>query len=371
MIEPDRLTAWSHARQRLGRSGPDARTTLRELVGVYSAHPTAPLALAARLPGLSRSAFAQLEARREAVRVVGMRGSSFLVPLELADDVVAATRQSLATRPGVLHARGLDEATYAALAPRILEATQRPINPAELRAALRATPNDERPYFAMRLMAREGLIVRVGTGRVRTDALRWIATEAWLGRPLGEVDREAALARLAAAYLRGYGPARLEDFAWWAGLPRGRARAAIGATSTVEVGPGLLLPAELEQAWSTTVPLESDAMDALPKWDPYTMGYAPDGRGRLVDDAHLPLAYSTPATRIGATAGDGLPLLLRGGRAVARWEHRLAGPAMSVTILPFELRGRYANKLLAEAEPAFAPIGDLLEANVELRLAPP
>jgi hypothetical protein len=370
MIEPERLSAWSYARQRLGQAQPDVLTTLRDVAGVYSAHPTAPLALAARVRGLTRSAFGELEERRQAVRVVGMRGSAFLVPLDLADDVVGATRQEPGRLPGLLRSRGLDEATYASLKPRILEATRDPISPAALRGALGAAPDDERPYFAMRLMSREGLVLRVGTGRVRTDDLRWVATEAWLGRPLGEVDREVALARLAQAYLRGYGPARVQDFAWWAGIPGGRARTAIGSIATVEVTDGLLLPADLEAAWHATVPLGADAIDVLPRWDPYTMGLAPDGRSRLVDDAHRSLAYSTADTRIGATAGDGLPLVLRGGRAVATWGHRLSGALMAVTIAPFEVSRRRARELLARAEPAFDPIGELFEARVELTLAP-
>ncbi len=337
------------------------------MAGVYSAHPTAPLALAARVPGLTRQAFAELEASRRAVRVVGMRGSGFLVPLELADDVFGATRLALDDHPAILRSRGLDPATYAALKPRILDAAREPLSPAGLREALGAERDDERPYFAMRLMAREGTIIRVGTGRVRTDDLRWVATEAWLGRPLRDVDRDAALARLADVYLRSFGPARVADFAWWAGVPRRRAEIAIGTVSTVAVAEGLLLPVELRAAWEATEPLDPETIDVLPKWDSYTMAYAPDGRSRLVADQHLPLAYSTAATRIGATAGDGLPLLLRRGRAVASWGHRLTGARMEVTIAPFDAGARDARTLLAAVEPAFGPIGELFEAQVELR----
>ncbi len=271
-----------------------------------------------------------------------MRGSAFLVPIELADDVIAATRRQADWQPSFLRSRGLDTASYAALKPRVLAAATEPLTPTELRHALGAADDDQRPYFAMRLMAREGTIVRVGTGRMRSDDLRWVATEAWLGRGLGEGDPDAALSRLAAAYLGGYGPARVQDFAWWAGVTRRRATAAMGKVETVEVADGLHLPADLETAWRKTDALDPGAIDVLPKWDAYTMGYAPDGRARLVDDAHLGLAYSTAATRIGATAGDGLPLVLRGGRAVATWVHRLNGSRMTVTLHPFDetARGR-------------------------------
>lgn len=369
--DPERLRAWSYHRQLLGAVSPDPATALHRVVAVYSAHPTAPLSLGARVRDLTPGAFRALEEQRLAVRIVAMRGSGFLVPLELADDLVAATRRAGALTPAALRARGLDEADYRDLKPRILEATRRPMTPAQLDRALGTGPGDRRAYFAMRLMAREALIVRVGAGRLRTDDLRWVATDAWLGRPLGEVDPAAAVARLAAAYLAAYGPARVEDLAWWAGLPRRRAAAALAAVTTLDVGGGLLLRAADRDAWRDVAPVAEGAIDVLPKWDPYTMGHAPDGRARLVDDAHLDLAYSTAETRVGATAGDGLPLVLRNGRAVAAWSHRLEPGRIAVAVRPFVADVAAAGALLEGARPAFAAIGRLLDDSVDVRLAGP
>lgn len=363
----ERLRAWSYRQQFLGRAAEDALAALRRVVGVYSSHPSGPLTLHARTD-LSAAGFAALERDKLAVRIVGMRGSAFLVPLESADRIAAATRRSGAWSPGELRARGLDERTFAALRPRVMEAAAAPITPIQLRRALGAEPGDQRPYFTMRLMAREGLVVRVGTGRVRTDDLRWVATEAWLGRPLGAVDARDALAWLARAYLDGYGPARLEDFAWWAGVPRRGAREAIETVETVEVAPGLLLPATQRPAWEACPPVGPDAVDVLPKWDAYEMGHAPDGRARLLDDVHLSLAFTTGATRVGATAGDGLPLLVRAGRAAATWSHRLDGRRMAVTVRPFDLTAREARDLVDLARPAFERVAELFGAEVSVSL---
>jgi hypothetical protein len=46
------------------------------------------------------------------------------------------------------------------------------------------------------------------------------------GRPPSDVDPEEALARLAARYLTGHGPATARDLAAWAGVPLGTARRA-------------------------------------------------------------------------------------------------------------------------------------------------
>ncbi len=377
MDDPARLRAWSYRRQgldgiagdaRAAHGASDALSALKDVVAVYSSHPTAPLALHARVGGFTAADFAELERERRAVRIVAMRESGFLAPLETADILVAATRKDVQRRIGLLRARGLDPATYASLKPRVLDALREPMAPAQLDRALGVDHGDRTAYFTMRVMARESLVLRVGFGRVRTDDLRWVATDAWLGRSLGDVDPAVALAGLAAFYLHGYGPARVRDFAWWAGVALGRARAAVAAVPTEEIAPGLLLAAGDRTAWDAGIDLDPDAVAVLPKWDPYTMGYAPDGRGRLVEDGHLPLAYSTAETRIGATSGDGLPLILVGGRAVATWSHRLAGPSMRVTLTPFEAVGSAGAALLERARPQFARVGEFLGAAVEIEL---
>ncbi|HEX2076618.1 MAG TPA: crosslink repair DNA glycosylase YcaQ family protein, partial [Longimicrobium sp.] len=138
-----------------------------------------------------------------------------------------------------------------------------------------------------------------------------------------------------------------------------RAAEALRGAETVDVGGGLLLPAELADAFASVKPLEPDAIALLPKWDAYTMGYAPDGRQRFVDDAHLRLAYSTAKMGAGATSGDGNPLVLRGGHAVAAWSHRFSGDRMTVTVTPFEPGA--ANSLPRDG--LFDEIGQLLGAK--------
>jgi hypothetical protein len=215
----------------------------------------------------------------------------------------------------------------------------------------------------MRVMAREGLVIRIGAGRVRTDDLRWVATEAWLGRPFDDLDPDEALAWLAGAYLGAFGPARVADFAWWAGVTRRRAASAVATVATVDVGAGLRLPESQADAWAVSRPIDPDAVAVLGKWDPYPMGYAPDGRQRFVEDDHLGLAYSTAATRVGATSGDALPIILLGGRAVAGWTYRLAADRMEVEVRPFP--AMHARHLRPEQiRPAFEAIGDLLEAKL-------
>jgi hypothetical protein len=334
------------------------------VLAVYSSHPSGPLSLLARSAPFTPDSFGALEQRRQALRLPAMRGSAFLVPADAAGRIFSATRWSPAQLAARLRALSLDPDTYAALRPRILQAAREPISPRDLQRALKS---DASVVLAMRTMAREGLILRVGWNhRVRTDSLRWVATDAWLGRSLDEADPDAALRWLVEAYFGIFGPARVEDVAWWIGLPGGKARQVVSGLDLTAVEDGLLLPAHLADAYASVQPVDPDAIDVLPKWDPYTMGYAPDGRRRLVDDEHLPLAYTTAGSRVGATAGDGLPLILRGGRAVASWEHRLSGQQMVVTIRPFGTESLPEREVLAAA---FARVSTLLSASLDLNLS--
>src|SRR5262249_28767550 len=61
-----------------------------------------------------------------------------------------------------------------------------------------------------------------GGGRQQTFAL--LAEWAPTAKPL---EREAALAELARRYFSSHGPATLQDFAWWSGLPMADARAGL------------------------------------------------------------------------------------------------------------------------------------------------
>jgi hypothetical protein len=346
----ERLRSFSYRRQRLGRSHASPLQALRDVIGVYSTHPTAPLALLARCVSLTPAAFNEMERTGAAVRVSAMRGSIFLVPTDSLANILAATRVPLEKYAPTLRYASLTIQDFQKLAQGVLESCQQPATPADLRSV---GPADKDTYMVARVLARQGRILRVG-GSLRTDQLKYVATESWLGKPIEEADQRQAQKWLAAEYLRAFGPARAADFGWWAGLTRRSAEATLSELDTIDCD-GLLVLREDFDAFETVEPLGPDAVDVLPKWDSYTMGYAPDGRQRLVDDRFLNRAYTSVAGSPGATAGDGLPLVLRSGGAVASWSHRFDGNRLMVTVTPFE------GEQLADS--AFAAVGELLSAS--------
>ena len=331
----ERLRAWSWRRQLLADPADDPMDALRGVVAVYSSHPSAPLSLLCRSRGFGPEWLAQAEERRAVVRLAGPRGSIHLMPADTAPRIFAPVRLPLDKFAGNLAYAKIERGGYDRLKERMPEILREPMTPAEAQEAFGMGAN---LMTALRVMAYEGLVLRLG-GSLRTDVLRYVSTEAWLGHPLPEVDADESLRWLAAEYLRAFGPARVKDVAWWIGTSQKRAAEALRDAAVVDVGGGFLLPAELEADFASAGPVDAEAVAVLPKWDAYTMGYAPDGRQRFVADEHLPLAYSKAKTGgAGATSGDGNPLLLRGGRAVAAWSHKFTGDRMTVTLTPFEPR---------------------------------
>ena len=322
-----RVRAFTYNRQRLGDPAGTASAALTAVVAVYSAHPTAPLALAARTGSMTAAEFRALETKRAAVRIPGMRGSAFLAPTESAAMVFASARLSAAQVAKRLQRGGMDAARYASAADRVVAAAATPRLPRELEEA--AGVSGMEMSVLLRTLRFDGRLVARAEGSLRAANLRWVATEAWVPGALEVADPDAAAVALARAYLSGYGPARVADFTWWTGLPKGVAARALVEVDTIDVGEGLLLHRGDEAAFGS-VPAVRNTVDLLPKWDAYTMGHAPDGRRRFIHPDNQPLAY----VRKGVVApgqpniglpGDGYPVVLVGGEAVGTWSVSLKG----------------------------------------------
>lgn len=309
----DELRAFTYARQRLGRAAPDAATALRDILAVYSSHPSAPLALHARSERMTADDFRAVAAA--GLRVATMRGSVHLMESTAAARAFSALPEAAAARAARLRGFGLNEARYAELRARLLDAAVEPRSQKELVAAVGEPP--EAVKGATAAMAREGVLVRVGAPGLRSNALRYLADEI----PLGE--RDAALAWLAGEYLRTLGPARPADAAWWLGVPKGRAATALAAHATAELDDGLLLRAEDEAAFAQAP--APRGVDLLGKWDPLTMGHAPDGRTRCGLEE-----------RCYDFRGDGLPVVLVDGVAAGTWAMTAQGRRLVFSLEPFE-----------------------------------
>ena len=282
-----------------------------------------------------------------------MRGSIHLLPCATAHLVFRAVPEPPSGLRQRLRYSGIPEERYAGLREAVLAAATEPMTARELGRELREKAGyDGSPTPVLSGVAREGVLLRVGAEGPRSNALRYVATRNWLGGGLTEADADDALAWLAGEYLRAFGPARPEDLRWWAGVPKGRAAAALEAVEAVEPEAGYLLRAEDREAFEAAEAPDPGAVDILPKWDCYTMGYAPDGRGRFV--------HPEVQDRVYTPAGDGLGVVLVGGTAAGVWEARFSGRVMRVRLSMFERSGA---RLKRTIEDGFGEISVLLGAR--------
>ncbi len=344
----ERAGAWSYHRQGLGRTGGSLRKALAAVVAVYATHPTAPLALRARCPAFTPPRYRRLDADRTALRIPAMRGSVFLVPRETAATIFTAVRPVSSRSIRTLKRYGFAEREYAKMGRRIIAAASEPATSKSLESP--AGVEGQRLGALLRCLRYEGRLLALPHEGLNSGAHRYVSTEAWIPDDFDTGDPETALAWLAGAYLRGYGPARVEDFAWWAGIGKRAAAKALATLPTVDVGDGLLLPRREEAAFGK-VKAPRGTVDLLPKWDAYTMGHAPDGRRRFVhpdvqERVYTPLGVGLP--------GDGNPVVLVDGRAVATWTFSLKDGA---AVQPFE---RLTVKVRRTVDERLTEIADLL-----------
>jgi hypothetical protein len=298
-VDVERLRAFTYERQQLGRAAASGAAALKAVIGVYSAHPTAPLSLHARAAKLDAAAFKRLDA----LRLPAMRQSIHLLPRKTAHLAFHATPAPASDRAKRFRHFKLTDERYDELRKQLLKAAREPLTQEEMRDATGADAKELKGASAQ--LTRDGELVRVAAGGLRSNELRYVAAD------IDGADADEALAWLAGEYLRAFGPARAKDFTWWSGAGAKRAKAALAEHDTEELDDGLLILAKDVKAFEKAKPPKG-AVDLLPKWDCFQMGYPGDGRDRF--------AHPDVAGRCYDFRGDGRPVILVDGEAAGTWE---------------------------------------------------
>ena len=311
----------------------------RDLVGLHATDPaTVYLAARARTldPGVAGVEQALYE-DRALVRILGMRRTMFVEPVELMGVVQAACTDAIAVQQRRLLVDLVGRAGLAddppgwieeveKVAVRALEArggaTAAELAKDDPRLAQQLVLAEGKPYEGRQsvvsrillLLAAEGRIVR---GRPRgswvSGQYRWSVVDAWLPDGVPPWSLREAQAELVRRWLRGFGPATVADLKWWTGLPMGQVRRAVAETGAVEVDldgtPGLVLPDDLDP-----VPPPEPWVALLPALDPTTMGWA--GRDFYLGP-HRPALFDRN--------GNAGPTIWLDGQVVGGWAQRATG----------------------------------------------
>jgi len=349
---------WSYHRQHLGKQETDIELVLKDIIGVYSSHPTAPLALHARVRLFGEKEFYKLDEQKLALRVPAMRLTIHMLPRETAHLAFAATvppaSDPVWQKRYSNKARYIPPEDYEEWQRKILQVAVKPITATEIKDATDIP--DDKVKTLLNFMAYTGYLLRVGAKSLRSDIISYVSTQTWAGGSFKAVDNEEALAWLAGEYLRAFGPASVKDFQWWAGITAGKAKAAINTNEAIAVDSDYLMLKKDLNAFESFKSPTKDSVAILPQWDSYTMGYAPDGRERFVSPDMQHHVYA----KIGATGGNARGVVLVNGEAHAAWDSKFAGTKMTVKLDMFEKPSDQMGKIV---EKKFHEIATLLKAK--------
>jgi hypothetical protein len=308
------------------------------MAGLHATDPaTVFLAARARLrrPAAVEIEHALYEAR-SLLRMIGMRRTMFVFPLDLAAVVQAACTESILAAQRRRYAKLIEEggiakdgqawldragtATLKALEARgEAYAAELSADVPQLRRKLhygagkKWAGSTSMTTWVLFLLAAEGRIVR---GRPRgawtSSQWSWVPAASWLPAPLPRLEPERARAELASRWLAAYGPANIADLKWWSGWNLTQTRAALAAIGAVEVdlagAPGFVLPGDDSEP-------ESEPWAALlPALDPTVMGWK---------ERAWYLGHHGPA--LFDTSGNAGPTVWWSGRIVGGWAARKGG----------------------------------------------
>lgn len=311
-------------------------TVAWDLCGVQAqVLPAARMALWARVQGLTPADVERaLWHERTLVKTWCMRGTVHLLAANDLPVFVAALRPSrLAGEQAWLERRGLARREAEDIVAAIVAALDEgPLTRRELSDRVVAQVGPQARAWiehgwgiVIRLAAVEG---QVCFGPNRGQEVTFVHTARWLPG-LSSPPAEEAQRILLRRYLHSYGPATVQDFAFWAGMKVGEARPIwerLGdelAPVTVEGQPMALLLRDLPLLREP--PPDDLPVRLLPSFDSYLLAHR--GKDHLVDATHYKAVYRK--------AGWISPAVLVDGRVAGVWSHEKRGHRLRVEIEPF------------------------------------
>ena len=316
--------------------GDDVARIAGAIGGLHASDPaTVLLAARARLRDATPQTIEHaLYDERSLVRLLGMRRTMFVAPVDLAAVVQASSTRALIPRERKIAVTLLESSDVADDGERWLaeaqEATLRALaargeaRGSELSQDVPALREKVHRFGATQgmttrvlfLLAAEGRIVRGRPQGSWTSSLwRWSTMQSWLPGGLPELDTDEAATELVRRWLYAFGPGTYADLKWWTGWTAGLLRRALAAAGAVEVAledgsTGLVLADDEDPVAAPDEPWVA----LLPALDPAPMGWQERGwylgahRERLFD-----------------RSGNIGPTLWSDGRIVGGWAQRKDG----------------------------------------------
>lgn len=313
----------------------DLDVVCRNVCGIHAqVMSAAHIALWARRHDLTREEIrGALLDTRTLVRTSVMRQTLHLLNTsDFATYITALKRSRVAAIWRIMSKFGIQQREADQLNETVVEALgEGPLTQQQLNKVVRARAGRnvrawmDRVFSVLRLAIVEGLICY---GPEQGSQVTFVRVDQWLPkqRKMSERDAQRTLLR---RYLRGYGPARLPDFAKWTGFSMPEAK---------EVWTGLqdeMLEVDIEgeAGWILQEDLAAlqDGGDGqaivrlAPSFDPYMLGHV--SKDHLFDPVHYKKVFRS--------AWWISPVVLLNGRVAGIWSSRRQGKTLSIEIEAF------------------------------------
>ena len=313
-------------------------------------------AVGSRMEAATQQTIEQAVRERKIVRTWPMRGTLHFVAAEDVRWMLALLTPRIIGQAARRYRQlELDDAIFTrseALFKKALQGGKQLTRPEMMAVLERAgiSASGQRGYHILRWAAQRGLIC-FGPRQGKQDTFVWL--DDWL--PESKVrSREEALAELAHRYFTGHGPATIQDFRWWSGLPAADARVA-QEMAEAQLGQAVV---DGQTYWFSssqpTIKATSSSAYLLPSFDEYLLGY----RER---SAVLNPIYAQKV--VPGANGVFRPIIVIDGQVVGTWKRTRCKTKVLVKFDPFAT----LNSVRMEAVTAATqPYGRFLGLPVEI-----
>jgi hypothetical protein len=313
-------------------------------------------AIGLRMKAATEKTIEQAICDRKIIRTWPMRGTLHFVTPEDVRWMLALLAPRIITNAVRRHRQlELDAATFARSEILFTRALQegRQLTRPEMMDVLEQdgiSTAGQRGYHILWWAAQTGLIC-FGPRQGKQDT--FVLLDDWL--PDGKtLSRGKSLAELAHRYFTGHGPATIQDFMWWSGLPAADARTGLEMVKAQLASEALGGQTYWFSPSLSSVNTASPTAYLLPGFDEYLLGYK--DRNAVLDPAH--------AKKV-VPGGNGMfkPIIIIDGRVVGTWKRTLRKTKVLVSLNPFTSLS--ATQMEAAAVAA-EPYGHFLGLPVEI-----
>ena len=303
---------------------------------------------------------------RTLVKTSLMRQTLHIIPTDEFPLYIAALRPSrFAQAMRVMDRCGIKRDESEALIPLIMKTLSAgPLSRPAIAAAIRPKASKrvrfwmENSWSLVRLPVAEGLVCY---GRGEGNAIVFIRVDHWLPKlKLERMSATEAQAALLRKYLRAYGPATLNDFSHWAGIPMQEVKPlrALLESELAEIPDGkkscFLLREDAAVLNGSTA--AKGSIRLLPIFDSYLLAHR--DKDHLLSAKHYKRVYRNQ--------GWISPVMLINGAVAGVWSHKLQNKRLLVKIEPF---GKLSKAERAGIEREAERLALYYESGLELRYA--